>query len=93
MGKEGFEMMFEGSAVSAMAALRGQIEDRLMQTEDYRALKALDKAIAEVEGISATRAPVLPVPLTRPTPAELSIAEQHSHLQQKIAERFNSAVA
>lgn len=87
-------MMFEGSAVSAMAALRSQIEERLMQTEDYRALKALDNAIAEVEGVSAMSAPLLAaVPLTRPTSAEMSIAEQHHHLQQKIAERFNSAVA
>lgn len=36
------------SAVNAMNALRAQIEDRLFQTEDYRALKAIEKAIADV---------------------------------------------
>ena len=36
------------SAVDALKALRAQIEDRLSKTEEYRALKAIDKAIADV---------------------------------------------
>jgi hypothetical protein len=38
----------EGSARDAMAALRAEIAARLEKNEDYRALKALDTALAEL---------------------------------------------
>lgn len=37
------------SALEAMKDLRSQIDDRLSVNEDYRALRALDKAILEVK--------------------------------------------
>lgn len=60
MGNEEF------SAVAAMSTLRAQIEDRLNRNEDYRALKALDVAIASV------RSPPSPngsIPISDPAPA------------------------
>lgn len=72
--------MMEGSAIIAIGALRLQIEERLLQTEDYRALKALDRAIAEVRGSGAA-------------PREAVAPGQPNQLQQKLAEKYNSAVA
>ena len=37
------------SAISAMRALRDELRERLDQNEDYRAWKALDQALRELE--------------------------------------------
>ncbi|MDX7953106.1 hypothetical protein P7D22_18240 [Lichenihabitans sp. Uapishka_5] len=71
--------MMEGSAIIAMGALRLQIEERLMQTEDYRALKALDRAIADVRGPGVAR--------------DIATPAQPNQLQQKLAEKYNTAAA
>jgi hypothetical protein len=78
--RQGSRFMMEGSAIIAMGALRLQIEERLLQTEDYRALKALDRAITEVRGTGAA-------------PRETVAPGQPNQLQQKLAEKYNSAVA
>ena len=83
-------MLIEGSAITAMSALRGQIEERLLHNEDYRSLRALDKAIAEVKA-PPTRA--IAIPAAHDMADEVTIMDQHGHLQQKIAERFSSAAA
>lgn len=72
--------MMEGSAIIAMGALRLQIEERLLQTEDYRALKALDRAIADVRGSGTA-------------PREAATSAQPNQLQQKLAEKYNTAAA
>jgi hypothetical protein len=51
-------MSTEFSAVHAMNGLLAQIEERLNQTEDYRALRALQRAIADVAA-QAALAPVV----------------------------------
>lgn len=54
----------EVSAVAAMGALRAQIEERLNRIEDYRALKALDIAIATVRPPVPANTPIsLPDPV------------------------------
>lgn len=84
-------MLIEGSAINAMSTLRGQIEERLLHNEDYRSLRALDKAIAEVKA-PPSRA-IAAIPASHDTTDEVTIMDQHGHLQQKIAERFSSAAA
>jgi hypothetical protein len=37
------------SAIAAMRTLRGELRDRPDQNEDYRAWKALDQALRELE--------------------------------------------
>lgn len=87
-------MLIEGSAINAMSALRDQIEDRLLHNEDYRTLRALDKAIAEVKAPPAKAgAAIPPATAVRDVADDLTIMDQHGHLQQKIAERFSSAAA
>ena len=90
-------MLIEGPAVNAMSALRGQIEERLLHNEDYRALRALDQAIAEVKAPAKAVASIPPAAAPAPAPHimadEVTIMDQHGHLQQKIAERFSSAAA
>ena len=88
-------MLIEGSAINAMSALRGQIEERLLHNEDYRSLRALDKAIAEVKAPPSKAIASIPaaaIPSSSPA-EEVTIMDQHGHLQQKIAERFSSAAA
>lgn len=87
-------MLIEGSAITAMSALRGQIEERLLHNEDYRSLRALDKAIAEVKGPPGKAIATIPAaPSPHVIGDEMTIMDQHGHLQQKIAERFSSAAA
>lgn len=87
-------MLIEGSAVTAMSALRGQIEERLLHNEDYRALRALDQAIAEVKAPPTKAIASIPASTAPHAMAEeVTIMDQHGHLQQKIAERFSSAAA
>ena len=87
-------MLIEGSAINAMSALRGQIEERLLHNEDYRTLRALDRAIAEVKAPPAkTLASIPAAPASHDVADDVTIMDQHGHLQQKIAERFSSAAA
>jgi hypothetical protein len=78
--------VLEGSAITAMAALRTLVEERLMQTEDYRALKALDKAIADLRAphVKNTSKPEVP---------DTPVAAQQAQLQQKLVEKYNSSAA
>lgn len=87
-------MLIEGPAINAMSALRGQIEERLLHNEDYRALRALDQAIAEVKAPPSKAIGSIPAaPSPHAMTDEVTIMDQHGHLQQKIAERFSSAAA
>lgn len=88
-------MAIEGSAIAAMNVLRAQIEERLSHTEDYRALRALDRAIADVQFNFSARAanPSATIhPSSGPVPTN-PVADQHELLQQKISERFEPAAA
>lgn len=61
-------MAVPDSALESMRALRDQIEERLQATEDYRALRALDKAIAEMQGAERPVPPWRRVTAPAPTP-------------------------
>jgi hypothetical protein len=64
--------------------LRALVEERLMQSEDYRALKALDKAIAESRGPQ-------PKVVMKPSPEESPVAAQQGQLQQRLVDKYTNA--
>lgn len=80
----------EFSAVAAMSALRAQIEDRLNQIEEYRALKALDVAIATVRPPGPANAKINlpdPVPVMPKVPdfQPVTTASVPSSIMQRLS--------
>ena len=81
------------SALSAMKDLRAEIDQRLAQNEDYRALRALDKAILEVRLVSP--APVETVTAAVAEPAEdrpNPVGVAHQALKRGVSEAFSFRV-
>jgi hypothetical protein len=81
------------SAFSAMKDLRAEIDQRLSQIEDYRALRALDKAILEVRLVAAAPVETQAAPApdqaeTKPNP--VGVAQQA--LKSGVSEAFSYRV-
>ncbi len=93
--------MEHGTALGAMSALRSQIEERLLQNDDFRALRALDRAISDLQmparPVILSASPALQVNpvsmsagLSMPTS---TIPDSPSALQQKISAKFSGSAA
>ncbi len=93
--------MEHGTALGAMSALRGQIEERLLQNDDFRALRALDRAISDLQ-MPARPAMLSAPPALQVNPVTMSgglsmppsgVSESPSQLQQKISAKFSGSAA
>ncbi len=83
------------SAFSAMKDLRAEIDQRLAQIEDYRVLRALDKAILEVRLVATAPADVKAPPPVEPSQADaktnpVGVAQQA--LKTGVSEVFSYRV-
>jgi hypothetical protein len=71
-----------------MAALRAQIEARLQESEDYRALKALDKALADLGHASKEQ---VGSPLIR-QPRRVSDGLSHADAAEKVMDQIGEPI-
>ena len=82
------------SAFSAMKDLRAEIDQRLAQVEDYRVLRALDKAILEVRLVTATPADAkAPVATEQPEVKPNPVGAAQQALKTGVSEVFSYRVS
>ncbi|MGI3903708.1 MAG: hypothetical protein ACRYGP_14525 [Janthinobacterium lividum] len=81
------------SAFSALKDLRAEIDQRLAQIEDYRVLRALDKAILEVRLVTPVTVENKTLPVTEPAEAKPNpVGAAQQALKTGVSDAFSYRV-
>ncbi len=81
------------SALSAMKDLRAEVDQRLSQIEDYRALRALDKAILEVRLVSSMPVETVASVVAEPVEDKSNpVGVAHQALKRGVTDAFSFKV-